>query len=517
MSKFRERFKDKISIVGRDGVQVHVSSGQKVSAGAEAKPQEQRGGRGGKGSGRPAPRGGAGYAGARSEVDANGTSPRDEGAPASRQTSFVPSHPPQPSHIPPPVVTVGPPAVAGPVATVHRGEPQPPPPPASQPTPTQPPAQPPAVDTLQPQPQGPTPGSMPMSPAHLLAQQQHLLQLQNHQQQLLLMQQRMQQQPPSAAPALMSDAEWLKQASEASQLQLFQLQNQLGLQQQLPPPSVSPETLDPHSQMSTPLGYPPPYAYPQPAFNASNNPPAHTPATAAAPPSAAANPAQPRTAPSQGQAAPAKDIAFGRRKGSSKSAEGKARAGSDPGPRPGHGTPKAGASGTPKQGPNGPPPQVPGDAKFGRRAMDGPPSYKPYTMADYKQINQPVKLGGLGPDDSEEKQQLRNQKKAALSYANKVRSTNEEKTSAMVQNRGRLPIIKQPTAQQKAAAERRAKALEFASKVPKPKPVGEEAASPSSPQRMPTAAEVEIMNMEAQHQKDQEAIREIKKNLGLAV
>ena len=127
------------------------------------------------------------------------------------------------------------------------------------------------------------------------------------------------------------------------------------------------------------------------------------------------------------------------------------------------------------------------------------PSYKPYTLADYQRVNQPVKLGGLGPEDSEEKQFLRIQKGMARKYAAEVKATNQ---AQMNKGSGRPPPIgKQPTQQQRAAAERRAKALEFAAKVPKPK-IAANSPPVKEPIHIPTKAEIELQNLEDQHSRD---------------
>ena len=173
-------------------------------------------------------------------------------------------------------------------------------------------------------------------------------------------------------------------------------------------------------------------------------------------------------------------------------------------------TPSSSPAPQPSQAPQ-PIPQAPQPpegvlAKYGRRAKEGSESepdsvgYKPYTIGEYRALNQPGKLGGLGAEDNEEKQFLRQQKEAARRYAKNVQAANHATAVASVASRGHAVITKQPTVQQRAAADRRAKALQFAAKVPKPKantPTKEPAAT-----RIPTAQEIELRSLEQQHQQD---------------
>eukprot|EP00759_Apiculatamorpha_spiralis_P054482 PhF_6_TR6948/c1_g1_i2/m.10204 len=164
-----------------------------------------------------------------------------------------------------------------------------------------------------------------------------------------------------------------------------------------------------------------------------------------------------------------------------------------------------------------------------------PPGFKPYTLSDYKRINQPVKLGGLGPCDSEEKQFARMLKQKTKDYGKSVLAIN----TATLDGAAPKPVEKKPTREYLIAQAKRERAKEFAQQVPKPvvkpKPV------PQAPEDVlqkakaskagggqdylddimtyGTTEDIErqhkVDTMEQQHLKDQEAIAAIRRQLNL--
>ncbi|KAJ9458726.1 hypothetical protein DIPPA_13714 [Diplonema papillatum] len=273
---------------------------------------------------------------------------------------------------------------------------------------------------------------------------------------------------------LLSDAEWLQKAAEVTQQQLHLLQRQLGVAQQHP--QHNRDGFSRESSAGT-ADAPPPQARPLPHRKQHPHPSRpkqtqHAPTTTTTLPQLSSQ-AVVQQAGGSGDGVSA--VKYGRR----------------------------------APGPGSPPPPVAGHKQ-----------YKPYTLAEFKALNQPVKLGGLGPEDSDEKQQLRHQKEVARRYAASVKAANSASSAASVAARGHVPLLKQPTPQQKLAAERRAKALEFAANVPKPKVACSPGAAGASAQSdegdcLPTAAELQLQTLEAQHEKDMAAIVEIKRNLGM--
>lgn len=97
--------------------------------------------------------------------------------------------------------------------------------------------------------------------------------------------------------------------------------------------------------------------------------------------------------------------------------------------------------------------------------------YKPHTLSDYKMINMPIKLGGLGPDLNNEELKSKQEKVQKMKeYARDIAIANQNRTKT---NADRIPSkdsngfhLNKPS--EDAAKSSRKKALEFAAKIPKP-------------------------------------------------
>jgi hypothetical protein len=137
--------------------------------------------------------------------------------------------------------------------------------------------------------------------------------------------------------------------------------------------------------------------------------------------------------------------------------------------------------------------------------------FKPHTLNEYKMINQPIKLGGLGADLNNEKLIAKKEKANKIKeYAREVAMANHAKVKG-----------KQPKDNESAASvsdkklgpsSSRQKALEFASKIPKPqvkrkkasddqpkKPSSDDDLSDREPEPL---SELELLDMKHQQEKE---------------
>lgn len=186
---------------------------------------------------------------------------------------------------------------------------------------------------------------------------------------------------------------------------------------------------------------------------------------------------------------------------------------------------------------------MPNTGHGGGVSPDEPPKYVPYTVEDYKKINVPVRLGGLGPNDSDEVRLQRELKKRAKEYGKEMERVNLLVLQAAEHAIVRRPLGPQPTREAQLAKERREKSLEFAKHVPRPKvpdktqestladvmgrpsgdaddpllhgdahgdqPAGADGTSSS------TDAQRALAELEARHKKDQEMMEALKRQLKL--
>merc|ERR1719502_2520488 len=179
------------------------------------------------------------------------------------------------------------------------------------------------------------------------------------------------------------------------------------------------------------------------------------------------------------------------------------------------------------------------DTAARRRAKDIPPAplktgeapkYTPYSVDDSRRINKPVRMGGLGPNDSDEVRAARERREKAMDYANNNNRVNLVVLAAADDTVAKKPLGRQPSKELQEAMERRQKMKEFAKNVPKPTvkkdSPGESLDEFAARERgrrdddsladAPTASNEKLMELEARHQKDQEMIAAMKRQLGLA-
>jgi hypothetical protein len=161
------------------------------------------------------------------------------------------------------------------------------------------------------------------------------------------------------------------------------------------------------------------------------------------------------------------------------------------------------------------------------------PKYTPYDIDDFRRINKPVKMGGLGPNDSDEVRAARQLRERALEYAENNNRVNLVVLAAAEENVAKKPTGRQPSKEMQEVIDRRARAKEFAKNVPKPavkrsssEPPGGEDSCDSGERRqsaggygdgeIPKASNEKLLELEARHQRDQEMIAAMKRQLGLA-
>ena len=185
--------------------------------------------------------------------------------------------------------------------------------------------------------------------------------------------------------------------------------------------------------------------------------------------------------------------------------------------------------------------------KFGRRAASNPPveperpasmpdhepKYTPYTVDDWRKLKEkPIKRGGLGPSDTDESRFYRIMRNRAKEYADTFNRVN----MAVIAAEGTVnpvPITKPVPKETVELQERRHKALEFAKHVPKPKvkedkPLDDthnvlhgsgdrlpprRGGSDGTDEDAPEATAEKLAELEARHAKDQEMIESIKRQL----
>jgi hypothetical protein len=164
------------------------------------------------------------------------------------------------------------------------------------------------------------------------------------------------------------------------------------------------------------------------------------------------------------------------------------------------------------------------------------PKYVPYSVEDFKKINKPVRLGGLGPNDSDEIREARERRKQAIEYANNNNRVNLVVLAAAEDTVAKKPTGKQPSKEMQEVIERRERAKEFAKNVPRPKPrkeVHEATLDDDVPGQdgktgaagrengygvegdVPAASNEKLMELEERHRRDQEMIAAMKRQLGL--
>eukprot|EP00668_Euglena_longa_P003642 GGOE01004262.1.p1 GENE.GGOE01004262.1~~GGOE01004262.1.p1 ORF type:complete len:443 (-),score=24.92 GGOE01004262.1:406-1551(-) len=137
--------------------------------------------------------------------------------------------------------------------------------------------------------------------------------------------------------------------------------------------------------------------------------------------------------------------------------------------------------------------------------------YTPYTLEDYKKINQPVKLTALGYVETEDKIRGRELKLKMREYSQGVRCINQAPEPVHLK-----PILPPPNPEKDQALQMRLKAMEFAAKVPKPKAKMQ----PTAPKGRWEAEDEGLAGdalaaLEWQHQRDQEEVQAIKRQLKL--
>ena len=109
-------------------------------------------------------------------------------------------------------------------------------------------------------------------------------------------------------------------------------------------------------------------------------------------------------------------------------------------------------------------------------------SYKPHTIDEYKMINVPVRLGGLGPDLQNEELRVKQEKRQKMmEYSREIAMSNYSKLRTVqskspqsesdryissADSEGNTRQKRRPSERKKKSA--REKALDFASKIPKP-------------------------------------------------
>eukprot|EP00656_Telonema_subtile_P028763 TRINITY_DN3137_c0_g1_i7.p1 TRINITY_DN3137_c0_g1~~TRINITY_DN3137_c0_g1_i7.p1 ORF type:complete len:185 (-),score=43.68 TRINITY_DN3137_c0_g1_i7:221-775(-) len=153
-----------------------------------------------------------------------------------------------------------------------------------------------------------------------------------------------------------------------------------------------------------------------------------------------------------------------------------------------------------------------GYAKQPRQAVD----YTPYTMADYKANCQPgkwEKLGKLGPDMQDEGLlNKRAQKERLKDYSVKLRQYNAAAVESDVF--ARPSTIKKEGPKPKS---KREMAIEYAARVPKPKakkkPAEDEWDDEVEFAELGPVSELQML--ESKHKADQEAVENIRRQLGM--
>lgn len=175
-------------------------------------------------------------------------------------------------------------------------------------------------------------------------------------------------------------------------------------------------------------------------------------------------------------------------------------------------------------------------------------AYKPYNLKDYKLMMEHVanlKLGGLGPANTEEQRQAKERMERQRQYGELVEKQASEKIREAQQQRlllqeqrklqngsaSEVCVVKQPQQppppERIQAQERRARALEYARNLPRPEPpsarreakdndVAEESTSSWRTPQDEAAwhRERRLKELEAKHQSDRERVSVIKRQLG---
>lgn len=140
-------------------------------------------------------------------------------------------------------------------------------------------------------------------------------------------------------------------------------------------------------------------------------------------------------------------------------------------------------------------------------------NYTPYTIEDFKKINQVVKMSALGYVETEEKIKGRELKMKMREYSQGVRHVNQPLGPIQLK-----PIVPPPKPEKDQAMQMRQKAMEFASKVPKPraKPAPHGPGQRDDEESAAPGGEVDhLAALEWQHQLDQEEVQAIKRQLKL--
>jgi hypothetical protein len=164
--------------------------------------------------------------------------------------------------------------------------------------------------------------------------------------------------------------------------------------------------------------------------------------------------------------------------------------------------------------------------------------YKPYSLEDFKRVNQPVRGGGLGPNDSDETRKAREMKSKAKEYA----TGNNRVNMVVLSAEGDLPkkpIGRQLSDNASAAKVRMERAREFSKLVPKPKQKAQDQIvslddgmdSPRSARgggggaaygagggdevEVPEASNELLLELEERHKRDQDMIASVKRQLKL--
>jgi len=150
------------------------------------------------------------------------------------------------------------------------------------------------------------------------------------------------------------------------------------------------------------------------------------------------------------------------------------------------------------------------------------PNYKPYTLEDYKRMQDEVakmKLSrGLGPSDTDEQRAEREKRQRMKEYGDNIAKVNKVLELRAEGNADeKVPkTISQPTPQEVIEAQqRRERALQFAKQVPKPKPKPTDPTKPtqSDEGEEDSGRERGISDMEAKHKHDQGVVEAIKRQL----